>query len=107
MTRKGKITISGALWLDQLCFDSKTHRIVDGDIEITVEGRVTFAHIDVDLYESIRLALMALYPCLTEHGVLYVDDYGVPECPGATKAVDELFPQREVLANGKALVRFP
>ena len=67
---------------------------------------VAFAHIDVDLYESTRDAILALSPCMVEGGVMYFDDYGEADCPGATKAVHELFANWEPLANGKALVRF-
>jgi O-methyltransferase len=66
---------------------------------------VAFAHIDVDLYESTRDAILALAPVMVPSGILYLDDYGVPECPGATKAVDELLPARELLPNGRAIWR--
>jgi O-methyltransferase len=67
---------------------------------------VAFVHIDVDLYESTRDAILALTPAMVPGGVMYFDDYGVAECPGATKAVHELFANWEHLPNGKALVRF-
>lgn len=68
---------------------------------------VAFAHIDVDLYESTRDAIKILAPYLVPGGLIYVDDYGVPECPGATRAVDELLPDRTLLPNGKAIWRHP
>jgi hypothetical protein len=70
-------------------------------------GGVAFAHIDVDLYRSTCESIAALTRFLVPGGVMYFDDYGVPECMGATKAVDELCPERIVLANGKAIVRHP
>jgi O-methyltransferase len=60
---------------------------------------VAFAHVDVDLYD-------ALAPLMVPGGIMYFDDYGVPGCDGATRAVHELFANWQPLPNGKALVRF-
>ena len=71
-------------------------------------GPVAFAHIDVDLYEGTRDAITYLAGWMATGGVMYFDDYGVPECPGASLAVRQQFGVCvEVLANGKALTRFP
>ena len=66
---------------------------------------VAFAHIDVDLYDSTREAITGLLSFMVPGGVMYFDDYGVDDCPGATKAVDELCPGRIILPNGKAIWR--
>lgn len=67
---------------------------------------VAFAHVDVDLYESTRDSIDALRPLMAPGGVIYCDDYGVPECPGATRAMRECFGAAvEELPNGKALAR--
>jgi hypothetical protein len=71
------------------------------------EGWLAFAHVDVDLYESTRGAILALSECMVPGGVMYFDDYGIQGCRGATKAVDELLPDRVPLPNGKALWRAP
>jgi len=68
-------------------------------------GRIAFAHIDCDQYESIRAACLLLPSRMVTGGVMYFDDYGCLE--GATKAVDEFMPQRIVLQNGKAMVIIP
>jgi O-methyltransferase len=67
---------------------------------------VAFAHVDVDLYDSTRVAILALSPLMVPGGIMYFDDYGVPGCDGATRAVHELFANWQPLPNGKALVRF-
>jgi O-methyltransferase len=71
-------------------------------------GPVAWAHVDLDLYDSIRDAVAYLYPRLVPGGCLVFDDYGFPSCPGARRAVDELFADRpEVplcLPTGQALV---
>jgi O-methyltransferase len=71
-------------------------------------GRVAWAHVDVDLYRSVRDCIEFLYPRLVPGGFLVFDDYGFPSCPGARRAVDEAFATRpEVpicLPTGQCLV---
>jgi len=50
-----------------------------------------FAHIDLDLHQSILDAMEFIYPRMTPHGVIIFDDYGFASCPGARKAVDDFF----------------
>jgi hypothetical protein len=65
-------------------------------------GRIAFAHVDCDNYESVRAACLLLPSRMVTGGVIYFDDYGRLE--GATAAVNECFPYRIELANGKAMV---
>jgi heptosyltransferase-2 len=53
--------------------------------------RFCFAHVDADLYESVRQACEFVYPRMEKGGFIVFDDYGCPTCPGAKKAVDEFF----------------
>lgn len=53
-----------------------------------------FAHIDADLYESVKQACEFVYPRMASGGVILFDDYGASTCPGAKKAVDEFFLDR-------------
>jgi O-methyltransferase len=70
--------------------------------------RFAFAHIDLDVYRSIRDACAFIYPRLAVGGVLVFDDYAWSTCPGARRAVDEFFAPRAarplVLSNGQAVV---
>jgi ADP-heptose:LPS heptosyltransferase len=50
-----------------------------------------FAHIDADLYHSVKEACEFVYPRLDAGGIILFDDYAAPSCPGAMKAVDEFF----------------
>lgn len=50
-----------------------------------------FAHIDADLYESVKQACEFVYPRMAKGGVMLFDDYGASTCPGAKRAVDEFF----------------
>jgi predicted O-methyltransferase YrrM len=49
---------------------------------------VSFAFVDFDLYEPIKIVLAALEPRLTERAVIIVDDYGYFSA-GAQRAVDD------------------
>lgn len=62
---------------------------------------IAFAHIDCDQYESVKAACQLLPQRMVKSGVMYFDDYNA--LPGATKAVDEILPDRVVLDNGKAI----
>ena len=50
-----------------------------------------FAHIDLDLYQSIKDCLGFAYPRMSKGGVIVLDDYGYASCPGARKSADEFF----------------
>jgi hypothetical protein len=49
----------------------------------------SFAHIDVDQYQSTLSCLEFFYPRLSEGAVLLSDDYGWKDCPGVKTAFDE------------------
>lgn len=70
--------------------------------------RFAFAHIDLDVYQSIADACAFVYPRLAVGGVMAFDDYAWSTCPGARRAVDEFFATRAmrplVLSNGQAVV---
>lgn len=67
-----------------------------------------FAHIDLDLYQSIIDCLEFLYPRMSRGAVVVFDDYGFPSCPGARRAVEQFFARRPekplALMTGQALV---
>ncbi|MEO7027644.1 MAG: TylF/MycF/NovP-related O-methyltransferase, partial [Caulobacteraceae bacterium] len=70
--------------------------------------RYCFAHIDLDLHDSIRDALAYLYPRMTAGGAIVFDDYGFAACPGARRAVDAFFADKPeqplALTTGQAVV---
>jgi O-methyltransferase len=70
-------------------------RIHKGFIPQTFEGliidRIAWAHIDVDIYQSVRDCINYVYPRLVPGGTMIFDDYGFPCCAGARRAVDEAF----------------
>jgi O-methyltransferase len=72
------------------------------------QRRFAFAHIDVDLYQAILDCCEFIYPRLAVGGFMVFDDYGLPSCPGARRAVDEFFARQPevplILATGQAVV---
>jgi O-methyltransferase len=55
------------------------------------ERRFALAHVDADLYESVRECLLFCHPRMSAGGVMVFDDYASPTCEGARAAVDEFF----------------
>ncbi len=58
--------------------------------ELPIE-RLAWAYIDVDIYAAVRDSLEYIYPRLMPGGVIVLDDYGFPSCPGVRRAMDEFF----------------
>ena len=77
--------------------------------EIT-DRRFAFAHIDCDLYESVRECVAFFGARMNHGGIMLLDDYGFQGCNGAKVATDEW--AREVgmhpiwLPTGQAVVHF-
>lgn len=70
--------------------------------------RIAFAHVDLDIYKSIKDSCEFIFPRLLPGGFMVFDDYGFMSCPGARQAVDEFFADRPevplVLPTGQAVV---
>jgi O-methyltransferase len=70
--------------------------------------RLSFVHVDVDIYQSVLDGCDFVYQRLVPGGIVIFDDYGFPSCPGARKAVDMFFADKEeevlVLSTGQAII---
>ena len=66
---------------------------VEETIPATLPERIALLRLDTDWYESTRHELNHLYPRLSRHGLLIIDDYG--HWQGARRAVDEYFAASE------------
>jgi hypothetical protein len=72
-------------------------KLIEGQIEDTVSKfskenpgiRFSLVHFDCDLYAPTKVALSVLWPLLSRGGIMLFDEYGIPEWPGETQAVDE------------------
>ena len=72
------------------------------------DSQITFAHIDVDIYQSVLDCSEFIYPRVIPGGFVVYDDYGFEQCPGSRAAVDEFFATRcekpLILPTGQAIV---
>jgi predicted O-methyltransferase YrrM len=53
--------------------------------------RISLSHLDLDIYQSTKVALEQLYPLVVPGGVILLDEYAMPGFPGESKAFDEYF----------------
>lgn len=70
---------------------------VENTIPKTMSSKISILRLDTDWYESTKHELIHLYPLLSKHGVLIIDDYGC--WAGSKKAVDEYFNDKRLLLN--------
>lgn len=76
---------------------NKNVDLIKGDILITLDDylkknphlKISLLHIDVDLYEPVKIILEKLYDRVTKGGIIVFDDYGA--FSGTNKAVDDFF----------------
>lgn len=70
--------------------------LIEGRVEDTLPDNapdsIALLRLDTDWYDSTRHELTHLYPRLSDHGVLILDDYG--HWQGMREAVDEYFADR-------------
>ncbi len=73
--------------------------LVPGFFENTLsqyrDRRFCFVHLDCDIYESYKTCLNELYDRIVPGGVIVFDEYNHPVWPGASRAIDEFFTDRE------------
>jgi len=51
--------------------------------------KFSFVHLDCDIYSSVKESLDFFWPRMVKGGIIALDDYMEPNCPGAMKAVHE------------------
>ena len=72
----------------------------------------SLVHLDVDIYQSVKEGLHYFWPRLTTGGVIILDDYLEPNCPGAKLATDEFVAATpgavfETTCQSQAIIRKP
>jgi hypothetical protein len=58
-------------------------------------GAIALAHIDCDIYESVRYSYEACRPRIVEYGYVIFDDSTMSSCIGATEVVEDLVIRRD------------
>jgi O-methyltransferase len=113
----------GTYWRvgDLACTEEVVHRNLAGFHNVHVycgwipsqffrvaEHRFCFVHIDVDIYQPTRDSIEFFFPRLGPGGMLVCDDYGFDSCPGARRAMDDFFADKQEriihLPTGQGLV---
>jgi predicted O-methyltransferase YrrM len=64
----------------------------------------SLVHLDVDIYTSVRDCLQFFWPRMVAGGVIILDDYNAPDCPGAKKAADEFTKNVEPTTQCQAVI---
>lgn len=64
--------------------------------------KLSLTNIDVDNYDSVKACLEFVYPKTQSGGIIFLDDYACPACPGARKAVDEFMIGKKEHLDGNA-----
>lgn len=59
------------------------------------DKKFSLVHIDVDFYKSIKYCLGFFYGRMVRGGVIVIDDYESPACPGVKKAVCEFLADKK------------
>jgi len=68
--------------------------LIEGDASVTFKqyskncSGISFAHLDMDLYQPTADTLPLVFDLLAPGGVILLDDYGFTSCPGVKVAVD-------------------
>jgi hypothetical protein len=65
------------------------------------ERRYGLVHLDVDLYQPTLDCLEYFGPRVVEGGVIVMDDFGSPTCPGVPRAVHEYLARAPVFYTWK------
>ncbi len=58
-----------------------------------------FVHLDVDIYDSVKECLEFFVPRMVKGGVILLDDYLEPNCPGAKLATDEFCAKHNLIVT--------
>lgn len=61
----------------------------------------SFSHVDLDMYDAVRHTSDFLFPRTLKGGIILYDDYNVRSTPGATKAIDEFYADKECAFKGE------
>jgi O-methyltransferase len=89
---KDTLSIYGNVHVYQGIFPSQTsYNIID--------KKFSLVHLDVDVHQSYDECLRFFYPRMLDGGLILLDDYAIPSCHGATKAVDDFCREYNLTVN--------
>jgi len=59
-------------------------------------SNISFAHVDCDLFTPVYHTAIHIPLIMNKGGVIYFEDYGASNCPGATLAVEKVFSEDRI-----------
>lgn len=86
--------------------------LVKGYFEDTAEGilgkarHISLAHIDCDIFSSVKYSYEAVKPFMVNGGYIVLDDATSPSCIGATEVVESLIVRRDGLNSEQIFTHF-
>jgi predicted O-methyltransferase YrrM len=86
--------------------------LVEGRFEDTAKGilqgaqRIALAHIDCDIYPSVKYSYEVVKPHMVAGGYIVLDDATSPSCIGATEAVESLIIRRDGMNSEQVFPHF-
>lgn len=74
-------------------------QVVEGDVRSTIPKyvsenpgiRIALLHIDIDIFEPVKVALENFYPRVVPGGLVILDEYAHQDWPGESAAVEQYF----------------
>ncbi|HSD56068.1 MAG TPA: TylF/MycF/NovP-related O-methyltransferase [Candidatus Saccharimonadales bacterium] len=64
--------------------------------EVEVPEAIAFAFLDGDFYDSIIDSLRLVWPRMSEHGIIVIDDYKRETLPGVERAITDFFKDKRI-----------
>lgn len=75
--------------------------------DVLKEARnISLAHIDCDIYSSVKYSYEAVKPCMVDGGYIVLDDATSPSCIGATEVVESIIVRRDGLNSEQIFPHF-
>lgn len=90
---RAELEASGLPWRRYMIHKGFVERILDGHATEILPTQVSFAYIDVDWYEGIKVCLSFLHPITPSGAIVIVDDYKFFS-DGGQRAVDEFLAEQ-------------
>lgn len=88
------------------CFAPWAERmmVVKGDARVTIPDycekhpglRLSMLHIDIDIYEPVKIALENLYPRVLPGGIVVLDEFAHQDWPGESAALEDYFKENSL-----------
>ncbi len=78
---------------------AKRITVIEGNVQDTVPQyckdnpglRISFLHLDIDIYEPVSVCLEYLYPRVVPGGIIVLDEYAHQDWPGESAALEHYF----------------